>query len=97
MFVHVRGMKNEKKRSKQGQTNNKAKQHSTPKHVHVCALCALVAAGTYVHVYTLYILYVKHSYSGGRRGVYKWRSDQDLLIRIHVYLHVHIQICTHLP
>ena len=31
MCVHVREMKEE--RSKQGQTNNKAKQHSTPKAV----------------------------------------------------------------
>ena len=31
--VHVREMKKKEERSKQGQTNNKAKQHSTPKAV----------------------------------------------------------------
>ena len=32
--MHVREMKKEG-RSKQGQTNNNANQHSTPKHVHM--------------------------------------------------------------
>ena len=32
MYIHVREM-NTEERSKQGQTNNKAKQHSTPKAV----------------------------------------------------------------
>ena len=51
MFInaHVFMRDEKEERSKQGQTNNKAKQHSTPKavtHVHV-----------HVHVYTCIYMY----------------------------------------
>ena len=57
-------MRRKKERSKQGQTNNKAKQHSTPKlHVHVhnlfhltkslsCLCICLALFRSHVHVYT---------------------------------------------
>ena len=43
-------MRRKEERSKQGQTNNKAKQHSTPKAVTLCVLC--------VYIYLCIILYV---------------------------------------
>ena len=45
-------MRRKEERSKQGQTNNKAKQHSTPKVV------MYVPAMYVLYVYMLYVLYV---------------------------------------
>ena len=54
MYIHVREMRRKEERSKQGQTNNKAKQHSTPKVVTFPEKNALPRVG--LEPTTLYIL-----------------------------------------
>ena len=70
-------MRRKAERSKQGQTNNKAKQHSTPKAVTFPKKNELPRVELEPYIYIYIYIYVQHNYgiSGLRGGVSLYFSN----------------------